>query len=166
MKTIKEECFSEFNMTPQDEIMSLARETQTELYGFTKNATGVVKDEFGNPVPNANVYLQSNNRIGTATNQEGYFEIENVANGSVIIVSHVTFKTQSYIFQGANKEIVMIPNVEVLDEVVLDAPKKSYAWAYLLGAVAIGTFLFKGNSKSKGLGATKKRSKNVVKVTI
>lgn len=89
-----------------------------------RKITGVVKDEQGNPIFGANVLIKDTT-IGTATDFDGKFELNNIPDGSVVItISYQGFATQEQEVDFATGE-----NVELdinlredalgLDEVVV-----------------------------------------------
>ncbi|WP_338731768.1 carboxypeptidase-like regulatory domain-containing protein [Mangrovimonas cancribranchiae] len=170
-------CFSDL-MKPTTQTMSkeVAKDTVAEIPQEmlkVPDVKGRVIDEFGDPVPNANVYLQSNNSIGVSTDANGEFLIEWVQAGEVIIVSHLTFKNVSFIHKDSNyKEIVLQVETQQLDEVTLT--NKKFAWGWVLAAITAGTLIYNANKSSKkkaaknslNAAAPKKQKKQPIKVTI
>lgn len=58
----------------------------------TMTLTGVVRDENGDPVPGASVYVKGNNKIGTVTDIDGRFSLK-VAPGQILVVSFIGYET-------------------------------------------------------------------------
>ena len=93
----------------------------------TYTISGTVSSE-NTSIPYVNVYLE-NTKIGTTTNENGYFEIKNIASGNyTIVASYVGFKTEK-------KEIIVdknfknlsfqLINDQSLDEVVVSGTLKA-----------------------------------------
>lgn len=59
-----------------------------------KKITGTVKDEYGNPLQDANISIQENNG-GTTTNENGVFTLENVPDNATISVSFTGYTKQT-----------------------------------------------------------------------
>ena len=65
-------------------------------YSFTQNNTlsGKIFSN-GEELPYANIYLK-NNKLGSASDNNGFYEIKNIPNGTfTIIISSVGYKTKS-----------------------------------------------------------------------
>ncbi len=58
----------------------------------TMTLSGVVRDENGDPVPGASVYVKGNNKIGTVTDIDGRFSLK-VAPGQILVVSFIGYET-------------------------------------------------------------------------
>src|SRR5690606_3046033 len=95
--------------------------TQNSLYGIIKDDTDVI--------PFANVYLQ-NTDLGSASDVNGYYKIENLQEGTYrLVVSSVGYKTYFKNFKirpGENLQmnITLSPTSESLDEVVVTGTLK------------------------------------------
>ncbi|MEP0674281.1 MAG: TonB-dependent receptor, partial [Nonlabens ulvanivorans] len=86
---------------------------------------GVILDEFNEPVKDVNVSIQGTT-IGTASNENGFYQLKVTANQKVVI----TFSAISY--KGGQKELtlknlqvyelnpVMVSSIEIIDTVVLN----------------------------------------------
>lgn len=79
---------------------------------------GIVKDDIGMPVPGATILIKNTNK-GTTTDFDGKFNIDAPING-VFVISYVGYTTVE-IPINAKKEfsITLVPNQELLDEVVV-----------------------------------------------
>lgn len=93
------------------------------------NVSGIVKDETGQPVPYANVYVKGT-MDGTSTMADGTFTLITIENSLVTLeVSFVGYETYSMTREAANMnhlEISLKPQISDLNEVVI------YAGNYLL----------------------------------
>lgn len=171
------QCFKEFEMNATHNYQNSSKQTSTGIVPPPSTANGYVYDEFGNPLSDVNVFLEGNVlsvsknvSIGSATNSKGFFSIPNVPFNTTINVSHIGFEKHSYSHRNSMPvKVVLVSKTETLDEVLL-TNKKTNAFAWFLGAIAFGTIIYKVTKKKgsglAGAGASKKRSNNVVKVTI
>ena len=83
--------------------------------------SGKVVDPQGIPIPGASVYVPETT-IGTTTNFDGEFTLDIPGGHTVIIVSYVGFDREEVMIDSAEfLTIVLSPNVENLDEVVITA---------------------------------------------
>ncbi|MFH4966516.1 TonB-dependent receptor [Gaetbulibacter sp. M235] len=108
------------------------------LFGSALNAqtvTGIVTDNNG-PIPGVNVIVKGTS-LGTATDFDGNFTLENVDSNAVLVFSMVGYSTQEVSVNGQLKiNIVLLEDLQALDEVVLvgySSRKKST----LTGAVSV-----------------------------
>ncbi|MBJ2173803.1 carboxypeptidase-like regulatory domain-containing protein [Aureibaculum sp. A20] len=94
-------------------------------------AEGIIKDiETNEPIPYVNIGI-INKSIGTVTNFEGKFQFETQSNISndTIRLSSIGYKSESMIFRDflkmlkTNSEVLLIPDVTALNEVVITAKK-------------------------------------------
>jgi len=89
------------------------------------NVKGFVKDEAGNLLPGANVYLKENPSLGTITDMNGFYELKNLPSGEFTIVAKfIGFKQLEKPVTLSEGQIqtmnfVLIEDTEVLDEVVV-----------------------------------------------
>lgn len=84
-------------------------------------ATGVVLDEFGDPMIGASVRVASNPSQGGATNIDGEFSIANVKPGTKLLITSVGYKDAEVVWNGQPIEIQMDLNTKVLGDVVVTA---------------------------------------------
>ncbi len=82
----------------------------------------------GEALPYANVYLKNTN-IGTSTNENGFYEIKNIPNGTyTIIISNIGFETKAIkISFSGNKKIIRnftLNESNSLDEIVISGTLK------------------------------------------
>jgi len=106
-------------------FLSIFKKNPTILFVFSyffinpiyaqANFTGVVKDEFNNPIKGANVLISSN--YNTITNEKGLFYFENIKSSDAeITISHLGFKTlkQSVSFSENSNPLVFILEKDLL----------------------------------------------------
>lgn len=80
--------------------------------------SGVVLDEFGDPVIGANIVIKGS-QIGTTTNENGQFEVSGVTTGTLVI-SYIGYTTQEIkVKPGKALTINLVPDQQNLDEVVV-----------------------------------------------
>lgn len=71
------------------------------------------------PLPGASVTVKGSD-LGTSTDLDGHFELENVPAGAVLVFSYVGFSTLEIPLQGqTDLQVQMEPEVEALDELVV-----------------------------------------------
>ncbi|HKL14513.1 MAG TPA: TonB-dependent receptor [Balneolaceae bacterium] len=89
-----------------------------ELGSYTIN--GVVKDEFGELLPGATVYIKDTN-IGTSTNSEGQFSLKVPGGERILVISFVGLITKEISISPETSElnIVMSSDIGSLDELVV-----------------------------------------------
>lgn len=95
--------------------------------------TGVVKDNVGDGIIGANVFVKNQQTIGTITDLDGNFTL-NVPPGSILVISYTGYTTQEITVQaGRTLEIILEEDSKVVDEVVVTAlgiRKEKKALAY------------------------------------
>ncbi len=94
--------------------------TEAEAIQQTKAIKGLVKDENGEPVPGASVYVKGNNKLGTVTDIDGRFSL-NVPAGQTLIVSFIGYQTIEQTIKSGQSflELTLTPDDRQLDEVVV-----------------------------------------------
>ncbi len=81
--------------------------------------SGNVTDENGEPLIGVNIQVKGTN-LGTATDFDGHFSLEEVAEEAVLVVSYVGYQTQEIPVDGRTSlNIVMTSDSQLLDEVVV-----------------------------------------------
>lgn len=90
------------------------------LYSQTATVTGVVSSsEDKQPIPGATV-LVKNTTIGTSTDLDGKFRLENISTGTTLVFSYVGMKSEEIVFTGTSiLNIELQPILTRLDEVVV-----------------------------------------------
>ena len=83
-----------------------------------KTATGIVVDKNGEGVVGAGVVVKGTNN-GTVTGVDGSFSLPNVAEGSVLEISSIGYKTTEVIWNGQRVSVVLEDSSEFLDEAVV-----------------------------------------------
>lgn len=97
-----------------------------------KKVTGVVLDEFGDPLPGATVVVKGNSTTGVATDMNGKFSLDIPANTKLLTVAFVGMQPQdiSPVF-GKAMHITMREDSKLVEEVVV----MGYGSAKKLGSV-------------------------------
>ena len=100
---------------------------------FARTVTGTVVDENNDPMIGASVQLSSDKTVGTRTDTDGKFSLNNVSDAQIdLTLSYVGYKTQTVPYPS-NKDmygvsdvtIRMTPSSEVLDDVVVTSCTKT-----------------------------------------
>jgi hypothetical protein len=81
-------------------------------------ATGRVTNDEGEPIPGATVLIEGSN-LGTATDKNGFFRLENFSPNSVLQVSSVGFESKEVPLQPGYFTISLQPARQALQEVVV-----------------------------------------------
>lgn len=84
-------------------------------------ATGVILDEFGDPMIGASVRVANNPAQGGATNIDGEFSIANVKPGTKLKITSVGYKDTEVVWQGQPIELAMELDSKMLGDVVVTA---------------------------------------------
>lgn len=88
----------------------------------TVTVTGTVHDTEGYEVIGATVMVVDHQGLGIATDLNGAFRLQNVPANATLRISFVGMKTQDIPLNGRTHiEVVLEPDNEVLDEVVVTA---------------------------------------------
>lgn len=99
---------------------------------------GYISDEAGEPLAFASIYIQGTT-TGTASNPEGYFELEVETGRYELVFQYIGYKQQHKIVELGNKplslNIVMIREEVVLDEVVINADAEDPAYRIIRNAI-------------------------------
>ncbi len=92
---------------------------QLEKHRMVLNVTGEVKDQAGEPLIGVNVLVQGTN-VGTATDIDGRFELQDVNENATLIFSYVGYQTLEVPLNGrSNITVTMMEDLQTLDEVVV-----------------------------------------------
>ena len=103
-------------------VLSAAAFLLIGALGFAQNirVSGTVKDDSGNPLPGAAVFVQGTTQ-GAVTNFEGEYSLSAPAKGS-LTVSIIGYKEQTVPVNGrASIDFVMVEDAQVLEDVVVVA---------------------------------------------
>jgi TonB-linked SusC/RagA family outer membrane protein len=92
----------------------------TTLTVFSQTVSGTVLDPNNDPVIGASVMV-SGTTIGTVTDIDGTFELNDVGNGASVEISYLGYRTQSFVTDQDNSvfNIILAEDVNQLDEVVI-----------------------------------------------
>lgn len=91
------------------------------IFAQTVTVTGTVTDAtFNEPVIGATIIVQGNATIGTVTDIDGNFSLENVPSNGTLVISYVGMQSQSIPVNGQTSiSVVLSEDTELLDEVVV-----------------------------------------------
>ncbi|WP_236975141.1 SusC/RagA family TonB-linked outer membrane protein [Membranihabitans maritimus] len=97
--------------------------TNRTIYNFFAgqilDVSGRIIDVEGNPLIGVNVLVKGSD-LGTATDFDGNFTLENVDNDAILVVSYIGYKTQEVPVDGnTTLEITLEEDSQTLDEVVV-----------------------------------------------
>lgn len=81
-------------------------------------ATGRITDDKGNPVAGASVVIKGTN-IGTITDVNGFFKLQNIPSNGIFVVSSVGFVSKEVSIKPGYFTIAMNPSVASMQEVVV-----------------------------------------------
>ncbi len=83
-----------------------------------QECTGVVLDDFGDPVIGASVVLKGSTS-GAITDIDGNFTLKDIPQGSTLVVSYIGFVSQEVVFRGAPLTIRLSEDTNLMDEIVV-----------------------------------------------
>lgn len=86
----------------------------------------------GQPIESVNVFYKNNPTIGVITNSNGVFQLDATPDEQIVF-SHVAFQNEVYKASQIEAQEYLIPETNMLDEVVVVAKKKKN---WILGALA------------------------------
>ncbi len=116
-------------------LLLLAASASTALAGMVN---GYIKDEKGNPVPYASVYVK-NGRQGTTSGQNGFFQLSLPEGKYILVAHHVGYaKSEKEItIDGADTRIdfLLVRQQVVLQEVVVKAGAEDPAYEIIRNAI-------------------------------
>ncbi|MDD4486847.1 MAG: TonB-dependent receptor [Proteiniphilum sp.] len=89
------------------------------LFGQNISVNGIVSDTEGEPLIGVTVQVQGTS-IGTVTDLDGRFALQNVARNAILEISYVGMKTEVMPVDGRTRiDVVLTDDTEVLDELVV-----------------------------------------------
>ena len=90
------------------------------LFAQNVSVRGTVTDDTGMTVIGATIIVEGNANIGTTTDYDGNYQLNNVPSNSNLVLSYVGMKTQKIAVNGRTViDVVMHPDNELLDELVV-----------------------------------------------
>lgn len=90
------------------------------LFAQNVSVRGTVTDDTGMTVIGATIIVEGNTNIGTTTDYDGNYQLNNVPSNSNLVLSYVGMKTQKIAVNGRTViDVVMHPDNELLDELVV-----------------------------------------------
>lgn len=103
----------------------IAHVLRTFTFGAKPKVTGVVVDEFGDPLPGANITVVGNQNLATATNMEGQFTLNNVPKDAILNVRFIGYAVKTIRLATLKNNdllrIVLSEDVKELNDVVVTA---------------------------------------------
>ncbi|MDR1337277.1 MAG: SusC/RagA family TonB-linked outer membrane protein, partial [Tannerella sp.] len=89
----------------------------------TVNVAGTVRDQLGDPLVGANVYVKDQPGLGVATDIDGRFKIK-VDAYKILVISYIGYETKEHQLKEADETLEVVMNetaTGVLDEVIVTA---------------------------------------------
>ena len=100
--------------------------------------SGVVTDEYTQPIAYANVYLQPSLK-GTTTNAEGFYKLEVLPGTYTIVFKYLGYKTQTQQITISDKDVAinlsLLPESFMLNGVTINAGGEDPAYAIIRNAI-------------------------------
>ena len=119
-KLIKSLMFSVLFGAAGTVVAAIPTSPETMVVQQGNKVSGLVSDDMG-PVAGASVVVKGTS-VGTITDTDGRFTLDNVRRGSVIVISFVGLATQEITWNGqANLNVKLSDATQDLDEVVVVA---------------------------------------------
>ena len=108
-----------FSYKMQDNYIMVVEDTTKQQ--VSKVIRGAIVDVDQQPIIGVTIFVEGTN-IGTTTNVEGAYTLENITVGSVVDVSYIGYTTQQFtVVTGDVYDITLLQNSEMLDDVVVTA---------------------------------------------
>lgn len=107
-----------FLCVPAFGASGVTSDSEVQAQQQRKTATGIVVDKNGEGIVGAGVVVKGTNN-GTVTGVDGSFSIANVAEGSVLQISSIGYKTVEVVWNGQNVNVVLEDSSEFLSESVV-----------------------------------------------
>ncbi len=119
-KLFKTTCFLlSLLVTPAFVSLSHASASDRRIGHAQQQLRGNVVDEAGAPLAGVSIKVKNSN-LGTSSDNQGNFELNNVARGAVLDISYLGYVTQEVVIQDYTpKSIVLLVKRDALDEVVV-----------------------------------------------
>jgi hypothetical protein len=121
--------------------------------------SGIVTDEFNNPLPGVHVYHEGNvggKQSGTVTNDKGEYELNyqmTIGGSNRIVFSHIGKETHYLNPTFKVNNISLFPKDMELEEVVVTGEQKSSSnWFWWLLAIGGGAYALNKLKSKKGTG--------------
>jgi len=124
LSRVLEACFKEqpFSYVMEGKhIVLRERSEQVAQAPATKEVTGIVRDESGNPLGGVTVTVKSTGNA-TATDNEGFFSLLNVRESDILLVSAIGYRTEMVAVKGRSRvDIRLSVAVSQMDEALVIA---------------------------------------------
>ena len=122
MNSANENRMKERHLTTKWKGLLFAMLWTISLGMFAQNITvrGNVKDDAGLKVSGATIVVEGNATVGTTTDVDGNYVLNNVPSNGNLVFSYVGMKTQTVAVNGRSRiDVTMASDTELLDEVVV-----------------------------------------------
>lgn len=103
----------------KDRQIVLTTEKSESKDALQKPVKGVINDKDGQPIPGATVIIKGTSD-GTITNMDGGFNLPNVSDDAVLVISFVGFLSQEIPVNGLSEiNVTLLEDLKQLDEVIV-----------------------------------------------
>lgn len=103
----------------EDKMIVISKKSQSRTDGKKKKVSGIILDNNGEPIIGASILVKGTT-LGTITDLDGKYSLDNVPENATLEISYIGYKTQT--LKATDKDLANITlheDTEVLDEVVV-----------------------------------------------
>lgn len=103
----------------EDKMIVISKKSQLKTDGKKKKVSGIILDNNGEPIIGASILVKGTT-LGTITDLDGKYSLDNVPENAMLEISYIGYKTQALKATDKNlANITLHEDTEVLDEVVV-----------------------------------------------
>lgn len=103
----------------EDKMIVISKKSQLKTDGKKKKVSGIILDNNGEPIIGASILVKGTT-LGTITDLDGRYSLDNVPENAMLEISYIGYKTQALKATDKNlANITLHEDTEVLDEVVV-----------------------------------------------
>lgn len=103
----------------EDKMIVISKKPQLKTDGKKKKVSGIILDNNGEPIIGASILVKGTT-LGTITDLDGKYSLDNVPENATLEISYIGYKTQALKATDKNlANITLHEDTEVLDEVVV-----------------------------------------------
>lgn len=103
----------------EDKMIVISKKSQSRTDGKKKKVSGIILDNNGEPIIGASILVKGTT-LGTITDLDGRYSLDNVPENATLEISYIGYKTQALKATDKNlANITLHEDTEVLDEVVV-----------------------------------------------
>lgn len=103
----------------EDKMIVISKKSQSRTDGKKKKVSGIILDNNGEPIIGASILVKGTT-LGTITDLDGKYSLDNVPENAMLEISYIGYKTQALKATDKNlANITLHEDTEVLDEVVV-----------------------------------------------